>query len=102
MGRLDLIAVSLTVLGVTLALMAFGSFFVVRSAAMYAAQEEARDRITNILPDLISPQVLAKALEKNPHLLQSAVRSAMHNMVFDPTISEQDALDIAESFNGEE
>ena len=65
MGRLDLLALSLTVLATVLALGAFGGFFLVRSAAMEAAADEAVKK----LPDLIDGNEIADAIVKDETVL---------------------------------
>lgn len=76
LGRLELVSVALTILGVVLAIVAFGSFFVVRAASMAAAREEAAERLASELPGLMTVDMIAKALEDNPQIVLSAVREA--------------------------
>mgnify|MGYP001826913051 FL=1 len=69
---------SLTVLGVTLAVAAFFSYFKIRNSAMEAAREAAEQDVREELPKLIDSQVLGKVLEDNPKLLLSAVSRSRH------------------------
>ncbi|WP_372891153.1 hypothetical protein [Rhodosalinus sp.] len=65
MGRLDVLALSLTVLATVLALGAFLGFFLVRSAAMEAAADEA---VRN-LPALIDNDAIVDVIVKDDELL---------------------------------
>jgi len=76
MGHLDLVAVSLTVLGVVLAVVAVCGFFMVRTAAIQAARDEARERIEHRLPEMIGPEIVAQALRQNQWLVHNAVIQA--------------------------
>jgi uncharacterized membrane protein YbaN (DUF454 family) len=96
MGHLDLIAVSLTVLGVVLALLAFGGFFMVRNATVQAAQDEASERIEKRLPEMIGPDVVAQALQNNRWIFENAVKRAE-----DAQIDDVEADEIARAFDGE-
>lgn len=77
LGRLDLIALSLTILATVLALGAFGGFFLVRSAAMTAAQTEAVAHVTKMLPALVTPELLmlSEAILKDERFLISLVNA---------------------------
>ncbi|MEC9347621.1 MAG: hypothetical protein VYB54_15455 [Pseudomonadota bacterium] len=89
LGRLDLVSLLLGILGVTLAILAMGGFFVVRAAAMDAARVEASERIRDELPKLITAEDIATALQSRP-----AIISAVANVLKRLQETRQDALDI--------
>lgn len=68
-GKLELIGVSLTVLGVILAAAAVGSFFLIRGAAMEAASQTASYKAISWLNEnrtnLVSPDVVADVIEND-------------------------------------
>lgn len=80
MGRLDLVALSLTVLGVVLAVAAFGSYFVIRSAAMDAARDEVRDQAPTLVKKVVGRQLIVEALRENPQVILSAVRQVVREV----------------------
>lgn len=73
LGRLDFVAMALAILGVTLAVAALFSYQVIRAAAMDAARDEARERVSRELPSLITAIMIAEALKSNPRIYQSIV-----------------------------
>lgn len=91
LGRLDMVAMALAVLGVTLAVAALISFQVVRAAAMDAARDEARDRLEDMLPKLLTAAMIADALRKNQPIYLSIVGQIRE------TIGLQGASDIKDS-----
>lgn len=91
-GRLDLVSLSLAILGVGLALAAFGSYFIIRSAAMQAAREEAKEQTARYLPELITTELLATVLRARPEVLVPAIREAR---LSEPDVSDDDANRIA-------
>lgn len=100
MGRLDLLAIALTVLGVVLALAAIGGFLNIRSAAMHAASIEAGDRVPDIVARELRDETVARALENNPDALKSAVREVIRD-IRQSELSEDSADEIASAFDGE-
>lgn len=62
LGRLDLIALSLTVLGTVLAFGAFASFFLIRGAAVNAAAEEGANCVSAMLPSLLTTEMVSQAI----------------------------------------
>ncbi len=67
MGPLDLVSLSLTILGVIIGVSAFGSFFLIRGAAMDAASEEAKRTVLTWLNEnktkLLDSDVVTEVLE---------------------------------------
>ncbi|MBY6163255.1 hypothetical protein KUV73_20395 [Mameliella alba] len=99
LGRLDLVAMSLTLLGVVLAIAAFGGILEVRRAAQQAASDEAKELVAAQLPNLLTPEVLTKALLQDPramYTLTAALREADPDGGIDPSVAD----DIADAFNG--
>ena len=101
MGRLDLIALSLTVLGTILAFGALAGFSLIRGAAIQAASDEATAHISARLPQLLTSEIVADAILKDDRVrlsLISAMRSAdcPENQIAAATADE-----IAASFDNE-
>lgn len=91
MGRLDLLALSLTVLATVLALGAFGGFFLVRSAAMEAAADETSKK----LPELIDSQKIADVIVKDEAVrlnLADIVRRKIYELDEGPTDDEANRM----------
>lgn len=94
MGRLEMVSLSLAILGVTLAVAAVGGFFVVRAAAMDAAREEAGEMIKVRLPDLVTAEMIGAAIRSRPEIAIQVAQVLERNAKPDD-ISEQDADSIA-------
>ncbi|MBW6416438.1 hypothetical protein [Celeribacter sp. PS-C1] len=62
MGRLDIVSLSLTVLGVVLASAALGSFFLIRGAAKDAAADEAVEWLDKKKSQLITTELVEKSI----------------------------------------
>lgn len=92
MGRLDLVSMSLAILGVGLALAAFGSYFIIRNAAMEAAREEAKEQTARLLPAHITVELIARVLRERPEVLISALAAAKRS---EPDVTDDDANKIA-------
>ena len=101
LGRLDFVAMSLTVLGVVLGLAALGGFIEVRRAAQQAASDEAEDLITERLPSLLTAEILTTALLQNPRAVYT-LRAALLEADADGTIDPEVADRIADAFNGDD
>lgn len=109
MGRLDYIAMSLTFLGVVLALGAVLGFFTIRHSAMHAATEEAKAQIDRLIqPTLVQhleqngARLLRAALKDEPGLfvqLSGGSRDARRYM---GDVSSETANEIAADIEGDE
>jgi len=99
LGRLDVISISLAILGVALALAALSSFFVVRHAAIQAASIEAKAATEASLPNLITAEIVSKAIQNNPYVLKEAMDLIRES---ENGLQDQDANAIAETvYTGE-
>jgi hypothetical protein len=102
LGRLDVLSLSLTVLGTVLAFGAFASFFLVRSAAVHAAAEEAAHCVAAKLPELLTPEIVSRAI-LNDERLKLTLLSALRTVeATENQIPEETANDIAAAFEGEQ
>lgn len=106
-GRLDLVALALTFLGVVLAIGAVAGYFMVQHSAMRAASEEARSQVNHLVRPMVHDYMkaegvimIAEALQDNPGLLIKAVASARDADQLLDQVSPEDADDIAGSFGG--
>ena len=88
LGRLDVVSLSLTLLGAVLALAAFGSYFTFRHTVIQTTREEASRAITD--PRTI--QAIIKVMKSDPLLLDK-----LQTAVKDGTLTDEDADDIAEA-----
>lgn len=87
-GRLDLVSLSLAILGVVLAIAAFGGFFLMRSAAIHAAHDEIsaqmskhgqawiEDSTVSYLNERCADRI-AEWMENNPTTVRRVVKLAM-------------------------
>lgn len=92
LGRLDVVSLSLTILGAVLALAALGSYFVMRHTVIMTTREEAVIAIPKEVKSTVTIDLLIRAIKSDPVLLdqlQKAVREG--------AISDKEADDIAEA-----
>lgn len=108
LGRLDLVALSLTFLGVVLAISAVAGYFMVQHSAMKAASEEAHTRVADLAPTALmnymkeaGHKMIAEVLQNDPSLLLKAIASARDVDQMVDGVSATDADDIANSCDGE-
>lgn len=96
LGRLDMISMSLTILGAVLALAALGSYFVMRHTVVQTTRETTREEVAANIPvevkKTITIDMLIEALKSDPVLLEMLQRA-----VRDGDISDTLADDIAAS-----
>jgi hypothetical protein len=90
LGRLDLVSLSLTVLGAVLALAALGSYFVMRHTVLLTTREEASIAIPNEVKKTVTIELLIQAIKSDPVLLDKLQKAAR-----DGVISDKAADDIA-------
>lgn len=88
LGRLDVISIALTLLGVVLAIAALSSFFFLRHAVIETAREEVEKVDWN---KHLTPEVLAVAIKSDPVLL-----AKLQSLVTEDLISSKAAQDISE------
>ncbi|MDF1585431.1 hypothetical protein PZ740_03415 [Rhodospirillales bacterium YIM 152171] len=109
LGRLDFASISLTLIGVILAVVAFAGFWLVRSEAITAAEHEAHDEVQKLCPEAVrevapraiadyfngsaGTDVLVTLFERNPGLVYTAIDQASTVMV--GGIEEEQADSIA-------
>jgi voltage-gated potassium channel Kch len=94
LGRLDIVSLSLTILGAVLALAALGSYFVMRHTVIQTTREEAAAAIPKEVKSTVTIDLLIQAIKSDPVLLdqlQGAVREG--------AISDTEADDIAEAMD---
>jgi hypothetical protein len=107
MSPLELVSISLTILGIILAIGAFGSFFVIRGAAMDAAADEAKQTVLNWLEQnkstLVGANVVQDVLE-NDRFIRTLANSVERRIseVDNDAISDDDARRFADALDDEE
>ncbi len=94
LGRLDIVSLSLTILGAVLALAALGSYFVMRHTVIQTTREEAATAIPREVRSTVTIDLLIEAIKSDPVLLDQ-LQKAMR----DGAISDKDADDIAEAMD---
>jgi hypothetical protein len=97
LGRLDLVSIALTVLGVTLAFAALGSYGLIRGAAKDAAAEEAIEWLKKNSNDVLSPEIVKIMLRDNSLILTLANEVKNRISEEDEGIESEDAANIAAS-----
>jgi hypothetical protein len=95
MGRLELVSISLTILGVVIAFSAFSGFFLIRSAAMNAAAEEAVRELEDKLPQLLASGKLITIIQNDDRLRMGLANALRNDILEDPPIDEASADEIA-------
>jgi len=97
MGRLDVVSLALTILGVVIGVAALGSYALIRQAAMSAAQNEAYDWMEANFAKLI-PNDYVKDLTTDERLISTLVR-VIQGRIYEErnTVSSSDADNIATS-----
>lgn len=86
LGRLDIVSLSLTVLGVVLALSAFVTFYLMRHAVIQTTREEAETIVPDELRKHVTIEKLIEAIKSDPVLL-----SRLQSAAQDGTISDNQA-----------
>jgi hypothetical protein len=94
LGRLDIVSLSLTILGAVLALAALGSYFVMRHTVIQTTREEAAAAIPIEVKSRVTIDLLIQAIKSDPVLLDQ-----LQKAVRDGAISDEDADDIAEAMD---
>lgn len=94
LGRLDIVSLSLTILGAVLALAALGSYFVMRHTVIQTTREEAAAAIPKEVKSTVTIDLLIQAIKSDPVLLDQLQRA-----VREGAISDKDADDIAEAMD---
>lgn len=103
-GRLDIISLVLGLLALTIGIGSIGGFWMIRSAAVRAAEKEARQEIRECAPKIVrdflgeNPQVISEVLRQSPEILISAAREAQSRLLGDP--DGDAANDIAKAMEG--
>lgn len=95
---LTTIEIALAVLAIVLALGAFFGFWMVRESAERAARSEAVACIEKQLPDLLTSELIARAIGSDPRLIAKIARE-IDAVDFD--IGDQSADEISGSFDGD-
>lgn len=98
LGRLDVVSLSLTILATVLALGAFAGFFLIRSAVVYSAAEEAELVVQKQLPALVSPEIVVSAILQNDRIRLSLLNAIKSADVDEKRIDGATANDIADAF----
>jgi hypothetical protein len=96
LGRLDLVSLSLTILGAVLALAALASYFVMRHTVVQTTREEAEAAIPHEVKKSVTIERLIEAIKSDPVLLEH-LRSAAR----EGAMTDKAADDIAASVGGE-
>lgn len=79
MGRLDFVALCLAILGTSVAVLAFGGFFLMRKSVIDAASAEARIMLPNLVEQLLQKDegdIIYRALLKSPGAMSSAIKQS--------------------------
>ncbi|MEQ8283763.1 MAG: hypothetical protein RIC04_06615 [Parvibaculum sp.] len=104
-GRLDIVSLVLGLVALAIGIGSIGGFWMIRSAAVRAAEEEARKEIRECAPEIVreflgeNPQIIAEVLRQNPEILISAAREAQTKLLGDPDGAT--ANDIATAMEGD-
>jgi hypothetical protein len=101
LGKLDLVSISLTILGVIIGLAALGSFGLIKGAAKDAAADEAIEWLEKKMPILVSPEVVKSAILQDRIILTLAneVKSRISD---EGDLNDADADEIARSVDENE
>ena len=94
LGRLDIVSLSLTILGAVLALAALGSYFVMRHTVIQTTREEAAAAIPKEVKSTVTIDLLIQAIKSDPVLLDELQRA-----VREGAMSDTQADDIAETMD---
>ena len=100
LGRLDLVAISLSIFGAVFAVIALAGFWMVRREAIAAAGEEARSEIERLCPQAIMAyfkgpdgrEVLKSLFENHPALLYIAMQQFGTVMAGDVNAAEANRI----------
>ena len=97
MGRLDVVSIALTILGVVIGVAALGSYALIRQAAMSAAQNEAYDWMEANFAKLVLKDYV-KDLTTDERLV-STLAKVIQGRIYEEqnTVSSSDADNIAQS-----
>lgn len=102
MGRLDVVSISLTVLGVVIAIAALGSYSLIKGAAKEAAAEEASSWLEHNIGKLITTEVVRTAILNDRIILTLANQVSQHISDKDDEIDSTSANQIATAPDDEE
>jgi len=91
LGRLDVVSLSLTVLGVVLALAALSSFFMMRHAVIETAREEAEKSLPSIVSNGEMISALTEKMKSDPVFM-----TKLHTALSDDMMTDEAARDISE------
>jgi hypothetical protein len=83
LGRLDMVSLSLTILGAVLALAALGSYFAMRHTVVQTTREEAEAAIPREVKKTVTIQMLIDAIKSDPVLLDQLQKAAREGAITD-------------------
>ncbi len=74
-GRLDFVSLALSILGVVLAVAAFGGFFLMRSAAINASHDEVQEQLRRNGDAWVAKHAVAYMAERGDELIERWIES---------------------------
>ncbi|MGR3465106.1 hypothetical protein [Limimaricola sp.] len=99
MGRLELVSLSLTMLGSVVAIGAFSGFFLIRGAAMSAAADESKLEMKRSLPALLQNKDIVAAIVSDERLVLTLANEVKDRIKENDSVRDSDADEIARAFD---
>lgn len=98
LGRLDVVSLSLTILGAVLALAALGSYFVMRHTVIQTTHEEVVALIPDEVRKSFTVEMVNKAIRSDPVLLDMLLNAAREGSM--PSKAADDIAEAMDEKNG--